>query len=265
MKKEFFENLELILYDKSTQFERFEGFYEDFKSGVFYFDFEKKRLLKDNLHPCVKITHPRKLRGVKNADNDYNLAKLIHAVAHIEYSAIQLALDSAYRFSFLPREFYEGFLKIASDEMKHFSLLEQALNELGFKYGDFIAHDTLIAALKATANSLKYRMAVVHRGLEAKGLDANPFVQKKLENSSHNLKSFLKSTLNTILEDEITHVSAGDVWFKYAKNERESFIDICLKFKEFTLAGRVLNEDARLRAGFDEAELKELEKVYKKA
>ncbi len=265
MKKEFFDNLEQILYDKKTQFEKFADFYENFKSDKFYFSFEKERILKDNLHPHIKIKHPTKLRGVKNADNDYNLAKILHSIAHIEYSAIQLALDSSYRFSFLPRVFYESFLKIADDEIKHFCLLEKALNELGFKYGDFVAHDSLNAALKATANSLRYRMAVVHRGLEAKGLDANPFVLKKLENSTHALKSFLKITLKTILDDEITHVSAGDMWFKYAKDEQESFLDICAKFKEFVLAGRVLNEEARLKAGFEKQELKELALFYKKA
>ena len=76
-------------------------------------------------------------------------------------------------------KFYKDWLEVAKDEMKHFKLLNQALEELNFEYGSFEAHENLEDALKATKNSLKYRMGVVHRGLEAKGLDANPFVLKK--------------------------------------------------------------------------------------
>ncbi|TKX30355.1 DUF455 domain-containing protein [Campylobacter sp. MIT 12-5580] len=264
MNKEFFRNLENILYEQDLRlkFETFFDFYDDFKRELFIFDHEYKAVLKDNIHPNLSVKKPMKIRRVSKINSNEALAKMLHSIAHIEYSAINLALDSSYRFHGLDLSFYRDFLKIADDEIKHFKLLQRALSELGFEYGDFAVHDNLEAALKATANSLKYRMSVVHRGLEARGLDANPFVVKKLQSTKHALKTFLEEILNTILEDEITHVSMGDIWWKASKDEKESFIQICEKFKEFSLAGKVLNTEARLKAGFDEDELKELESFY---
>lgn len=262
MKKAFFAELERILYAKERKFEAFRHFYEDFKSGNFDFDFESKVLLKSTLseHLCVK--EPLKIRRARTLNSDKALAKMLHSIAHIEFSAVNLALDSAYRFRWLEPSFYRDWLEVADDEITHFSLLEKALNELGFKYGDFEVHTNLEDALQATAHSLKFRMGVVHRGLEARGLDANPFVVAKLEGTNHALKPFLREILAVILKDEITHVAKGDKWWRYAKDESDDFIALCKGFERFLLAGKVLNKAARLKAGFDESELAKIEAFY---
>ena len=159
-------------------------------------------------------------------------------------------------------KFYKDWLEVAKDEMRHFKLLNRALEELNFKYGSFEAHENLEDALKATKNSLKYRMGVVHRGLEAKGLDANPFVLKKIQNSNHSIKPFLEEILQIILEEEIIHVKKGDFWWNFAKDERDDYLSLCRQFKEFNLAGKKLNDEARLKAGFSKQELEELKDFY---
>lgn len=266
MKKEFFFELEKILYPSNIndKFTDFYDFYENFKLDLFVFNHENESVLKDSSHPSIKFKEAVKIRRVKEPNSNESLAKFLHSIAHIEFSAINLALDSAYRFKDMPRSFYADFLEVADEEISHFLLLQKALFELGFKYGDFIAHNSLNLALNATANSLKYRMAVVHRGLEAKGLDANIFVLNKLKNTKTKLNSYLQDTLNIILDDEIKHVSKGDIWWKFSKKDDENFIDVCKKFKDFILAGRTLNEDARLKSGFSKEELEELKKIYDK-
>lgn len=264
MKKEFFSHLEQILYeaDNECKFAKFQHFYDDFKSGCFEFDFERERLLKDFLPANLRVKVPMKIRRVRQVCSNEALAKMLHSLAHIEFCAIHLALDSAYRFRGLEFSFYKDWVEVADDEIKHFKLLERALNEMGYKYTDFEAHDNLQAALNATAQSLKYRMGVVHRGLEARGLDANPFVVKKLQSTIHPLKPFLEEILAVILSDEITHVRKGDIWWKFAKDENDDFIALCTKFDKFSLAGKVLNKEARTQAGFDENEFARLENFY---
>ncbi|TQR33783.1 DUF455 domain-containing protein [Campylobacter sp. MIT 99-7217] len=264
MKKEFFENLEKILYAKNLddKFRDFDDFYENFKTQSFVFNHEQEAIFKENFYPSKKILSPLKIRRIKNANSNESLAKMIHAIAHIEFSAINLALDASYRFKNLPQKFYEDWLEVADEEIKHFKLLQRALRELGFKYGDFAVHDNLENALKSTKNSLAFRMGVVHRGLEAKGLDANPFVLSKLQNTNHHIKSLLEEILSTILNDEIKHVKKGDFWWSFAKKDEDDFLHLCKKFIQFKLAGKVLNKEARLKAGFSEKELEELENFY---
>ena len=263
MKRAFFKEVGGILYAKEAKFEAFANFYEDFKSDKFEFDFQSKVLLQSTLSENLRVREPMKMRRVSKINSNEALAKMLHSIAHIEFCAINLALDSAYRFRGLERAYYSDWLEVAEDEIKHFSLLRQALNELGFEYGDFEVHMNLENALQATANSLKLRMGVVHRGLEARGLDANPFVLAKLENTNHALKPFLREILGIILRDEITHVAKGDKWWRFAKDESDDFITLCKDFSKFSLAGKVLNKAARLKAGFDEAELSRLEGFYK--
>ncbi|ARE80206.1 ferritin-like domain-containing protein [Campylobacter helveticus] len=266
MKKEFFTQLEKILYEKNLKlkFELFDDFYENFKKEQFIFNHEHFAIFKENAYEEIKLLHPTRIRRPKFANSTQALAKLIHSIAHIEFSAINLALDASYRFKNLPFKFYEDWLEVANDEIKHFKLLNKALEELGFKYGSFNAHDNLEAALKATKDSLKYRMGVVHRGLEAKGLDANPFVLNKLQSSNHPIKSFLEEILHLILKEEVNHVKKGDFWWKFAKDENENYLSLCERFKEFSLTGKKLNYEARLKAGFEVKELEELEKFYSK-
>lgn len=266
MKKEFFSQLEKILYetDERRKFAEFKHFYEDFKAFKFDFDFKQKALLKSTLRPNLRIKEALKMRRVRTLSSNEALAKMLHSIAHIEFCAINLALDSTYRFRGLERCYYEDWLEVADEEIKHFNLLKQALNELGFEYGDFEVHINLENALQATAHSLKLRMGVVHRGLEARGLDANPFVVAKLDSTKHAIKPFLREILAIILRDEITHVQKGDKWWRFAKDEKDDFIALCKAYEQFSLAGKVLNKTARLQAGFEESELASLEVFYQR-
>ncbi|WP_257933229.1 DUF455 domain-containing protein [Campylobacter lari] len=262
MKRNFFEELEKILYHKDIfkKIELFNEFYENFKSNLYDFNHSHEAIICENSQ--VKILHPMKIRRPKEANSTLSLAKILHSVAHIEYSAINLALDASYRFKNLPLKFYQDWLEVADEEIKHFLLLEKTLNELGFKYGDFHAHDNLEKALFLTKDNLAHRMGIVHRGLEAKGLDANPFVLEKLNTTNHPIKSLFGEIFTIILNDEIKHVNKGDFWWNYAKKENDSYIDLCTKYKEFNLLGKVYNKTARIQAGFNENELQELDDFY---
>ncbi|EGK8022150.1 ferritin-like domain-containing protein [Campylobacter lari] len=264
MKRNFFEKLEKILYHKDIfkKIELFNEFYENFKSNLYDFNHSHEAIICENSQ--VKILHPMKIRRPKEANSTLSLAKILHSVAHIEYSAINLALDASYRFKNLPLKFYQDWLEVADEEIKHFLLLEKTLNELGFKYGDFHAHDNLEKALFLTKDNLTHRMGIVHRGLEAKGLDANPFVLEKLNTTNHPIKSLFSEIFTIILNDEIKHVNKGDFWWNYAKNENDNYLDLCAKYKEFNLLGKVYNKTARIQAGFNENELQELDNFYNK-
>ncbi len=264
MQKEFFNELEKILYHQNIEekLDNFNSFYDDFKSHKFIFNHDQISIFKENTYSNFTLLHPTRIRRPKLVNSILSLAKIIHSIAHIEFSAINLALDASYRFKNLPCQFYTDWLEVADEEIKHFKLLNSALKELGFKYGDFPIHDNLEAALKATKNSLCYRMGVVHRGLEAKGLDANPFVVAKLQSSNHPIKSFLKDVLNTILNDEIKHVKKGDIWWKFANENNYDFLELCKMFSDFSLAGKKLNTEARMQAGFSKEECEAIKNFY---
>ncbi|BEK36885.1 ferritin-like domain-containing protein [Campylobacter coli] len=264
MQTEFFNRLEKILYEQNidNKFENFSTFYDDFKSQKLIFNHEQASIFKTNTNPNLKLLHPTRIRRPKFVNSTHSLAKIIHSIAHIEFSAINLALDASYRFKSLPQQFYIDWLEVADEEIKHFKLLNTALHELGYKYGDFAIHDNLEVALEATKDCLNLRMGVVHRGLEAKGLDANPFVVAKLESSNHPIKSLLKDTLGIILNDEIKHVKKGDNWWKFSNQNNYDFIEICKMFNQFSLAGKKLNIKARIEAGFSQAECEAIAQFY---
>ena len=142
-------------------------------------------------------------------------AYLTHTITHIEYSAIDLALDHAYRFRDLPKEYYDDWLEVADDEIRHFLLLEELLSDLGYSYGDFDVHSFLFDISQKTLTLID-RMAVVPRYLEASGLDSNPMVINKLKNIDDDMSKKIIKALKIILEEEIDHVKKGDFWFKYA-------------------------------------------------
>lgn len=192
-------------------------------------DFYSHRLAIEHSTPLKHIA-PHTNAPIKPAhhikkaklDSHNGLAKALHTIAHIEYSAITLSLDSAYRFRYLPREYYIDWLRVAGEEFGHFFLLEGLLNELGAGYGDFAVHSQLYDAMLCTNTSLLYRMGVVHRGLEARGLDANPFVLQKFSTLKHPIRSKIQEVLDIILRDEIGHVSRGDVWWRFALESAQS-------------------------------------------
>jgi len=139
-------------------------------------------------------------------------AALLHAIAHIEFNAINLALDAVWRYAGMPRAYYRDWLDVANEEALHFTLLREHLRTLGFDYGDFDAHDGLWAMTEKTKADIVARMALVPRTLEARGLDATPPMQAKLRKAG-DLRAV--EILDIILRDEIGHVAIGNRWYRW--------------------------------------------------
>ena len=139
-------------------------------------------------------------------------AALLHAVAHIELNAINLALDAVWRFPAMPDAYYRDWLRVAAEEALHFTLLSEHLATLGHQYGDFPAHDGLWAMTERTAGDITARMALVPRTLEARGLDATPPMQARLRQAG-DLRAV--EILDVILRDEIGHVAIGNHWYRW--------------------------------------------------
>eukprot|EP01029_Cantina_marsupialis_P014009 TRINITY_DN31016_c0_g1_i1.p1 TRINITY_DN31016_c0_g1~~TRINITY_DN31016_c0_g1_i1.p1 ORF type:complete len:244 (+),score=32.31 TRINITY_DN31016_c0_g1_i1:49-732(+) len=190
---------------------------------------------------------------------------LLHTIAHIEYSAIDLALDAALRFQDMPKEYYSDWLEVAEDEIRHFLMIEKLLKELGSFYGDLEVHTNLFEAMKSTPDIVS-RMAVVPRYLEANGLEQNPKIMEKLKSNFDQFNKKILDALNIILDEEITHVYKGDKWFKYVckinnLEPEETYIQMLEKvFPGSTKRKQDLNFEARKKAGFSCDELKFLSK-----
>lgn len=182
-----------------------------------------------------------------------------HAICHIEFTAINLALDAALRFPSMPRDYYRDWLGIAMDEATHFSLLCSHLRKFGFQYGDFDAHDRMWRLAERTEHDLLLRMALVPRVLEARGLDVTPLMIARLKRVKDLQGAAL---LQRIYDDEISHVLAGTRWFNYVAENRgldpaEAFRDVIER--EFVhLPSNKLNRQGRRAAGFSERELRHL-------
>jgi len=189
-------------------------------------------------------------------------AALIHAVAHIEFNAINLAWDAVARFRGLPLEYYRDWVGVAVDEARHFALLSARLGEIGYAYGDFAAHDGLWDMAVRTAGSCLERMALVPRVLEARGLDVTPGMIVRLRSARDDATADI---LEVILCEEVAHVAAGSRWFAWCCAEAN--VDPSATFE--ALIGRHLrgalrgpfNTEARLRAGFTAAELAQIDAI----
>ena len=190
---------------------------------------------------------------------DEGLAALLHAVTHIEFNAINLALDAIWRFDGMPDQYYLDWLKVAGEESIHFNLLKTHLQLMGYDYGDFPAHTGLWDMTEKTGSDVLARMALVPRTLEARGLDATPPMQAKLRKvgTAHALRAV--EILDIILRDEIGHVAIGNHWYRYLCLQRgldpvAHYAVLAAQYNAPRIKGP-LNLDARRKAGFFEAEL----------
>ncbi|MFZ6801313.1 ferritin-like domain-containing protein [Undibacterium sp. Di24W] len=183
-------------------------------------------------------------------------ATLIHALAHIEFNAINLALDAIWRFSDMPDAYYSDWLLVAQEEAYHFTLLADHLVTLGFEYGDFPAHNSLWELAERTQDDVLSRMALVPRTMEARGLDATPALRAKIAQAGDQAAAEI---LDIILRDEIGHVAIGNRWFAYLCEQRQlepiaCFAQLAAQFRAPTLRAP-FNVAARLAAGFTQQEL----------
>ncbi|HGG58928.1 MAG TPA: ferritin-like domain-containing protein [Gammaproteobacteria bacterium] len=202
-----------------------------------------------------ELVSPRDLprRGLASREGR---AAFIHALAHIEFNAINLALDAAYRFRGLPWAFYRDWLTVAAEEARHFQLLQARLRELGSEYGDFPAHNGLWDMAVKTDDDVLKRMALGPRLFEARGLDVTPGMMKRLKAVGDFETA---ACLKVIYEDEIGHVRMGSEWFVAACRERgvepeAEFLRLVKANFPRQLRGE-LNHEARLAAGFSRDEL----------
>ncbi len=260
-----FELLEKIIScDKIPQkFEMFYEIYNDVDKFNFRSDKDPKFFKTPSYASFCEIVHPSRVPRRRGFETPEKKAALLHAIVHIEYSAIDLALDAAYRFRNLPKEYYLDWLEVAEDEIRHFKMINSLLEKTGYKYGDFPVHNSLFEASQKTQDLLS-RMAIVPRWYEANGLDANEKIIKKLQKSKDPFAKDVIEALYIILKEEIPHVQKGDKWFKYeCKRQNLNPIDTYFKivdnfFKDWKK--KDLNVAARLKAGFSCDELKILSK-----
>lgn len=207
-----------------------------------------------------RIVHGSQVERRRNLGAKEGRAIFLHALAHIEYSAIDLALDSCYRFRHLPPQYYEDWLKVTFDETRHFVMLQKLLGRIGYHYGSFSVHTGIHDAMARSAQSLRQRMAATHRHLEANGLDAHPELARKMRLFDDPIAAEITAALKVIFDDEVTHVHAGDFWFRYACALDEVGTGIFAEDVQQAIPGTRfprpnLNREARLRAGFTAVEL----------
>lgn len=180
----------------------------------------------------------------------------IHALAHIEFNAINLALDAIYRFDHLPEQYYADWIQVAKEEALHFGLLDAHLHRIGSSYGSFPGHNGLWEMAVKTESSLLLRMALVPRVLEARGLDVSPGMISRLEDCG-DLEG--AEILTRILKDEIGHVAIGNRWYHWAcaQGNKDALAVFQALLDEY-MPGKVrgpLHREARRMAGFTEREM----------
>ena len=189
-------------------------------------------------------------------------AALVHAVAHIEFNAINLAWDSVYRFRGKPHDYYRDWARCAHDEARHFAMLSARLAELGYAYGDFDAHDGLWQMAEKTAGNDTARMALVPRVLEARGLDVTPGMIERLRQLGDEATVAI---LEVILREEVAHVAAGTRWYLHCCERDgiepvETFFGLIRDYMGVDLRGP-FNRPARMEAGFSPEELDRLTRL----
>jgi uncharacterized ferritin-like protein (DUF455 family) len=191
-------------------------------------------------------------------------AALVHSICHIEFNAINLALDAAWRFDDMPEAYYRDWLRVADEEAQHFTLLHEHLRGMGYSYGDFTGHDGLWSMCEKTKGDVLARMALVPRTLEARGLDATPLIQAKLRrvNTPDALRAC--EILDVILRDEVGHVAIGNRWYRWlcerAGVDPIAHYRVLYRRHEAPRLRAPFNLEARARAGFTDEELQDLER-----
>jgi len=184
---------------------------------------------------------------------------LVHAIAHIEFNAINLALDAVYRFQDMPEQYYTDWIRVAAEEAKHFTMLSDYLESHGMSYGDLSAHNGLWEMAVKTDFDVLVRMALVPRVLEARGLDVTPGMIKKLQPTGD---TRLIDILKIIFDEEIGHVKIGTHWYRTLCEQRalepeQTFLQLIEKYMQGAKFGPFETE-ARIKAGFSREEMQRL-------
>ena len=208
-----------------------------------------------------ELVEPAKLRR-RRLGSEAGRAALVHAVTHIEFNAINLALDAVYRFREMPRQYYLDWISVAADEARHFQLLSTRLQSMGFNYGDFPAHNGLWEMAQRTADDCMKRMALVPRVLEARGLDVTPGMIGRLKAVKDDETVRI---LQIILEEEVRHVEIGSYWFRVCCDQRglepeSTFLNLLKTYFRGSIRGP-FNIAARMQAGFTQREMDAISRI----
>ena len=202
-----------------------------------------------------ELVDPSKVKR-RRLGSDLGRAALVHAITHIEFNAINLALDAVFRFRDMPGQFYLDWMSVAADEARHYKLLSVRLKKMGFDYGDFPAHNGLWEMADRTADDCMTRMALVPRVLEVRGLDVTPGMIERLAAAGDIETSRI---LEIILDEEVRHVEIGSHWFHVCCDQRglepeSTFLSLLKEHFSGSLRGP-FNIPARMKAGFTQREM----------
>lgn len=264
---ELYTNLKTILTlsKPSEKIDAFRQFYDTYRRGEVTRDHTECAMVftAPSYRDFCTVIDPKEVPRRTKLNTPHGQILLLHAIAHIEYSAIDLALDAVYRFRDLGQTFEEDWLSVAEDEVRHFEMIETLLGELGSYYGAYPVHDALFEASMRTLDLVE-RMAVVPRYLEANGLDATPQILRKLDPfRADKMIPKIITALHVILDEEIDHVRKGDRWFTQACRrdglEPSIYFEIIEKHYPQSFPRKVaVNCDARRQAGFECCELEKI-------
>ncbi len=207
--------------------------------------------------PLLKYTSADKV-AKRNFSTRNNKCAMLHSLAHIEFNAINLALDAIWRFSDMPTNYYLDWWKVATEEAQHFNMLNQYLSNYGYKYGSFDVHSGLWDMAEKTKHNLIARLAMVPRTLEARGLDMAPIIYEKLLQAKDDEGAKI---LAKIQHDELEHVLIGNKWyeylcFKYNLNPITQYKKLCLEYDAPSIR-KPFNQLSRYNAGFYPQEIRE--------
>jgi len=264
--KNFYNEVKEVLRSKSVEekFTKFKVFKKKFeKDNLSFIDDGNIEVFEEPSYSSfLKIVSQKEVKNRSLGTIKGKIA-LLHSIVHIEYNAIDLALDALYRFRNLPKKFYKDWIEVADEEIKHFQMVESLLTKFGSFYGALPVHQGLFDAANK-ALTLKQRMALIPRYMEANGLDANLNIINKLKTLPDTDR--IIQVLGIILEEEIDHVRKGDYWFNFAcKNESCDYFKIVNSVYPNAFKGKkTINIEARLKAGFGENEIKFLINNMKK-
>jgi len=213
--------------------------------------------------PARPLRVPAKEVPARSPFTDEGRAALVHAICHIEFNAINLALDALWRFDGLPADYYRDWLRVADEEALHFTLIHAHLQRMGWRYGDFPGHDGLWTMCEKTKDDVLARMALVPRTLEARGLDATPLIQAKLRRVNTPDAHEAIGILDIILRDEVGHVAVGNRWYRWLCGRQGldplAHYRVLYRRHEAPRLKPPFNLDARARAGFTDEELRSLD------
>ena len=248
----------LAANDLNQKLNQVQAIYESFKSHQIKID--SKADIKHTHHlpgaPSKPDIVPPRLVEKRSASTQHGKLIFIHALAHIEFSAINLALDIIWRFKNLPEQFYSDWIQIAYEEQTHFNLLNDYLKKFDLAYGSFNAHNSLWEMAERTSHDLIHRLALIPRTMEARGLDVTPPIIEKFKQQRDD---DIVTILQIIYEEEIHHVSIGNIWYRWACDTQkldphETYKNLLVTY-DIELNYQKLNKEARYKAGFLKEEL----------